>query len=121
VSIDIGHDEAVTAAEARASMAADFRAAETWMSCDLNALIPDEAVIPFPVPRGLDHDQKLAWLERVAASWRTVTVPDGAGGRKAEKRFGKLAFTAGVGHPDASVAGYAARARSARPESPAAA
>ena len=68
------------------------------------------ATIQYPVPDGLDHDQKLAWLEQVAEGWQTETCTDGMGGRKAEKQLRVLRLTAGVAHPDCSVSGYKARA-----------
>jgi len=76
---------------------------------DLDAWLPGPVTHQLTVPPGLDHEQKLAWLEEVAADWETVTSPDGMGGRRTEKRSGALRLVASVSCPDPSVSGYKAR------------
>lgn len=73
--------------------------------------IPDELWrFQLSVPKGLDHEQKLAWVDRKAAAWGVRAVSN-AMGRHAEKRYGDgLCLIASVADQDRSVSGYKARA-----------
>lgn len=108
-------DEVTEAMRRRADLLAGLEALHAWLRAlpvtrASAAAIPGRVTNQLPVPDGLDHEQKLAWLEHVAAAWGTVTFPDGTGGRRAEKRFGPVWVVASVADPDRGVFGHRARA-----------
>lgn len=92
------------------ALAADFTAVAERLASGEPFEIPGQPLFQLTVPSGLDREQKLAWLHRVACGWGVQVVPDGMGGHLAEKRFGALSFVAVVCHPDRSVSGYKSRA-----------
>jgi hypothetical protein len=115
---------AITPAQRRCDVAQDFADAGAWIACRTKAAnLLDQYTIQVPVPPGLSHrDEKVAWLQAVAASWGEDVTTDGDGGMRAVRRFGSLRFVASVG-PEGSA--HLARRQDAqaagRPEGPVAA
>ena len=115
----------ISPAQRRCDVAQDFADAGAWIACHPEAAnLLDQYTIQVPVPPGLRHrDEKVAWLQAVADSWREDVTPDGAGGLRVIRKFGSLRFTASVG-PEGSahlVARQDAQRTASRPEGPVAA
>jgi predicted dienelactone hydrolase len=112
-------------------LADDFAGFSRWLKANPQALMRELPVVQLPVPRGLDHAGKVAWVDEVAASWGVEAADaekaaDGMSGRRAEKRFGSFLVVAQVGHPDRTYSGLRERAaahgiRASRQGSPVAA
>jgi hypothetical protein len=92
----------------------DFADFGRWLKATPGAMMRELPAFQLPVPRGLDYEQKQAWLFRVAASWGTGTFTDDMGGERAEMRFGGVRIVASIGHRDTTYSGYAARAAARR-------
>jgi hypothetical protein len=107
VSTRIDQDQA--AARRRASLLASLHQLTDYISTAAPDGIPGMPMtFQLPVPDGLDHEGRLAWLERTAAAWGVPTAGN-AMGRHARKRFGDLLLTASVADPDRSVSGHKTR------------
>lgn len=114
-------DETAGAARSRTDLIAGFNSLIDHIAVNGADHFPPLVTIQFPVPGGLGHAQKLAWLEGVAAEWDAEVVPDGMGGRYAEKRCGvAVRLLASVASPDRGVFDYQARAAAHSPRTSAA-
>jgi hypothetical protein len=102
-------DEAEGAGRSRAALLAGLHNLIDALPAMDEAGIPDRLSFQLPVPDGLDHEQKLAWVDRVAAAWGVRPV-DNTMGRHAEKAFGGVRLTASVGRPDRGFSDLQARA-----------
>jgi predicted nucleotidyltransferase len=108
--MSIGTDEADGIGRRRAALLADLHDLIDAFAVMDEAGLPETVTIQLPVPDGLGHEGKHAWLERVARAWRVEILPDGMGGQYAEKRFGAVRLVASAACPARGVFDYKARA-----------
>jgi hypothetical protein len=92
----------------RASLIADLHHLIDDLAVMDETGIPERLPYQIPVPEWLDHEQKRAWLNRVAAAWG-VTPVDNAVGRRAEKQYGEVSLRVSVAHPGNGVFEHKAR------------
>lgn len=100
-------------------LAGDIAEFAVWLKARPQALMRELPAVQLPVPRGLDHAGKVAWVDEVARSWGVEAADaektaDGLAGRRAEKRFGSFLVVAQVGHPDRTYSGHRDRAAAYR-------
>jgi hypothetical protein len=103
-------DETAGAARSRTDLIAGFNGLIDEIAVRGADYFPQLVSIQLPVPPGLGHEGKRAWLDRVAAQWGAEILFDGMGGEWAEKSFGAVRLVASVANPDRGVLGYEARA-----------
>lgn len=113
--------EAATLADRRADLAQDLVDFAAWAVVHLDAEIPDQLTYQMPVPPGLDHEGRRAWLRRVARSWPSGMIPDGHGGETAEKRVGRVRLVVSVAASDTTTSGFLGQMAAARANGKAAA
>lgn len=104
MNIDIGQHG--TAAHRRASLLGDLHDLIDDLATMGGEGIPELITIQLPAPGDRGHEGKQAWLDRVAEAWHTEVLPDGMGGRFAEKQFGSVRMVASVARPTRWVFGY---------------
>jgi hypothetical protein len=103
-------DETAGAARSGADLIAGLNGLIDHIAVKGASRFPRPMTHQLPIPDGLTHEGKRAWLEEVAAEWQTEILPDGMGGHWTEMSFGAVRLVASVAYPNRGVRDYEARA-----------
>ena len=101
--------ETAGAAQRRADLIAGFNGLIDHIAVNGADGFPELVTIQLPVP-DVSHEGKHAWQERLAKQWGVGILPDGMGGKRAEKSFGAVRLVASIACPDRGTFDYKERA-----------